>query len=488
MSTRTTKIIATLGPSSRDEGVLRALLEAGANAFRINFSYGRREEHEQAISLVRRLSLEAGRHVAVIQDLQGPKIRVGQMEAGLVAVNAGEHVTLVAQESQDRPGVIPVKYPDLPSLVSAGDRILLGDGEVELAVLSVSGPTVVALAKTSGTIKENQGVTLTDSAPDLPAMTDKDVQDLHDGLRMGVDYVAMSLVRDAEDVRRVKRLIRKERRRVPVIAKLERREAIDALDGILAEADGVMVARGDLGLHFPPEKLPLLQKRIIREANRHGVMVITATQMLESMTRSSRPTRAEATDVANAVLDGTDSVMLSAETAIGEYPVEAVKMMARIVVEAEQEPPARHIDILPPAPAPSMAKVAVQLAEDVQATAIVVVTHSGYSARLMSAERPRVPVLALTAENETARQLALLRGITPVLTDIPRSLGGMLTQAEAKLSRERLLRAGDTVVIARWSQRRGSRWVNFVKLHKIHGEPVSPVRSSRSSRATNCVK
>jgi pyruvate kinase len=287
---------------------------------------------------------------------------------------------------------------------------------------------------------------------------------------MGVDYVAMPLVRNADDVRQVKRLIRKEKRQVPVIAKLERREAIDALDDILAEADGVMVARGDLGLHFAPEKLPLLQKRIIREANQRGVMVITATQMLESMTTSPRPTRAEATDVANAVLDGTDIVMLSAETAIGDYPVEAVRMMSRIVVEAEQEPPARHSEMLRPAPAHSMARAAVRLAEDVGASAIVIFTRSGYSARLMSAERPRVPVLALTAEDETARQLALMWGISPVVTDIPRSLDGMLTRAEAKLSRERLLRAGDTVVIARWSPRRGSRWVNFVKLHKIGSE------------------
>ena len=471
MSART-KIIATLGPASRNEGVVRALIEAGTNAFRLNFSFGLTEEHERAVALVRRLSREAGRHVAVIQDLQGPKIRIARMESGLVAVNAGEQVQLVAEDSQDRPGVIPVKYPDLPSVVSFGDRILIGDGEVELAVESVTGSVVVALAKTGGTIKENRGVTLPDSSPDLPGMTEKDVQDLHDGLHMGVDYVAMSLVRDAEDVRRVKRLVRKERSRVPVIAKLERREAIDALDGILAEADGVMVARGDLGLHFPPEKLPLLQKKIIREANRRGMMVITATQMLESMTRSPRPTRAESTDVANAVLDGTDAVMLSAETAVGEYPVEAVRMMARIVVEAEQEAPASHLEMHRLAPAQSMARAAVRLAEDVQASAIVVFTRSGYSARLMSAARPRIPVLALTAADETARQLALLWGIIPVVTKIPRSMDDMLVRAEATLLREGLLRAGDTVVIARWSPRRGSRWVNFVKLHKIGGEPA----------------
>lgn len=360
-----TKIIATLGPASRNEGLIRALIEAGANAFRLNFSYGRTEEHEQTVSLIRRLSHETGRHLAVIQDLQGPKIRVGQMNAGPVEVNAEEQVRLVAQDSQHRRGVIPVRYPDLTSLVSSGDRILLGDGEVELGVESIAGSMVVALAKTGGVIKENQGVTFLNSSPNLPAMTEKDVQDLHAGLRIGVDYVAMSLVRAAEDVRRVKRLIRKEGSRVPVIAKLERREAIDALDDILAEADGVMVARGDLGVHFAPEKLPLLQKRVIREANRHGVMVITATQLLESMTRSPRPTRAEATDVANAVLDGTDAVMLSAETAIGEYPVEAVRMMSRIVVEAEQGPPVRHIELLALPPAHSMARAAVRLAEDV---------------------------------------------------------------------------------------------------------------------------
>ena len=367
-----------------------------------------------------------------------------------------------------------MKYPDLLSLVRTGDRILIGDGEVELTMESVAGPTVVALARTSGTINENRGVTFPDSTASLPGMTEKDVQDLHDGLRLGADYVAMSLIRDADDIRRVKRLVRKEGSRVPVIAKLERREAIDALDGILAEADGVMVARGDLGLHFAPEKLPLLQKRIIREANRRGVMVITATQMLESMTRSPRPTRAEATDVANAVFDGTDVVMLSGETAIGAHPVEAVRMMSRIVVEAEQEPSTRRIEMLRLTPAQSMARAAARLAEDVGASAIVIFTRSGYSARLMSVERPNVPVLALTPDEKTARQLALLWGVTPVPTDLPRSLDRMLTRAEEKLTRERLLRAGDTVVIARWSQRRGSRWVNFVKLHNISKETREP--------------
>jgi pyruvate kinase len=475
MSPRT-KIIATLGPASRTEVVVRALMEAGANAFRLNFSYGHPREHQQTVSLIRRLSREAGRHVAVIQDLQGPKIRIGRMKGGFAQVSAGEQVRLVAEDSQDRTGGIPVKYPDLPSLVSRRDRILIGDGEIELVVESVARSTVVAQAKNGGAIKEDRGVTLPDSPPDLPSMTEKDVRDLQDGLRMGVDDVAMSLVRDAEDVRRVKRLVRKERSRVSVIAKLERREAIDALDAILAEADGVMVARGDLGLHFAPETLPLLQKRIIRAANRRGVMVITATQMLESMTRSPRPTRAEATDVANAVLDGTDVVMLSAETAIGEYPVEAVRMMSRIVVEAEQEPPVRPIETLHLGPAHSMAGAAARLAEDVGAAALVVVTRSGYSAWLMSAERPRVPVLALTADEETARQLALLWGVTPVLTDIPRSLDGMLMRAEARLSQARLLQVGDTVVIARWSRRRGSRWVNFVKLHKIGNETREPRR------------
>lgn len=478
MPPRCCKIIATVGPASRRQDVISALLDAGVDAFRLNFSYGSGDEHAEAVRLIRALAAQQERPVAIIQDLPGAKIRLGRIPGGHFSLVADSLVTLAPRGASQDSGLIPVDYPSLASVVRPGDRVLLGDGEVALRVESVASGEIKARALTPGLVKDNQGVTLPDASLAEGAATAQDLAHLELGLQLGVDYVALSFVRSDEEVRRVKEAIRRQGGRARVIAKLERREAVDHLEEILAVAHGLMVARGDLGLQLPLEEVPLLQKRIIRAANRRGIPAITATQMLESMIKSPRPTRAEASDVANAVLDGTDAVMLSAETAVGEHPVEAVRVMDRIVVEAEREPPARHRETLHLAQPHSMARAAAQVAEDVGARAIVVFTRSGYSARLMSAERPRVPVLALTADEAVGRQMALLWGITPIVTDFPISADDTLERTEPALLMDGLLRAGDTVVVVRWSPRRGGRWDNFVKLHKVGSATKGPGSAS----------
>ena len=467
---RGAKIIATLGPATRSESAIRALLEAGTDAVRLNFSHGTHREHARVLRLVRRLAQETGKPVTVIQDLQGPKIRVGALVADALPLAEGAEATLTTRGVVGDGRVIPVNYPPLPREVSSGDRILLGDGEVDLEVLSASGPDVRVRVIQGGLLKPKQGLHLPGVSLRATSPTEKDIADLQFGLSLGVDYVALSFVRSAEDIRRLKRAMEDEGRRLPVIAKLERREAIDHLDEIMAAAEGVMVARGDLGLELQLEKVPLLQKEIIRRANQRGILVITATQMLESMIGSPRPTRAEASDVANAILDGSDAVMLSAETAIGRYPTEAVRMMSRIAAEAETaaSPPA-HSEPGRFSHAHAMSRAACALAQDVGAAAVIVFTRSGYSACLVSKERPRVPIFAFTPSEQVCNQLALWWGVTPLLLPFPRRAEEMIQRADACLTSRGLLRPGDTVIVARWAPIRTRGWANFIKIHRLRG-------------------
>ncbi|MFB3092919.1 MAG: pyruvate kinase [Dehalococcoidia bacterium] len=467
MPPRRTKIIATIGPATRSEAAVRSLIDAGVDAFRLNFSYGSHDEHAEAFDLIRRLSRYADRPVAIVQDLQGPKVRVGKLANGPYQLEPGEETTFTTDDVTGDAARIPVTYAALPQVVKAGDRILLGDGEAELRVESVAGPEVRARVIEGGVLKENQGMHLPGVALSEEALSEKDLADLRLGVRLGVDYVALSFVRSGDDVRHLKKLIKEQGARIPVIAKLEKKEAIEALDEILAAADGVMVARGDLGLELGPEKVPLLQKRIIRQANRRGILVITATQMLESMTSSPRPTRAEASDVANAILDGTDAVMLSAETAVGRYPAQAVRMMARIAVEAESEPGEDHAEGRRLSHAHALSRAARKLASDVHASAIVVFTRSGYSAYLVSKERPRIPIFAFTPSEAVSRQLALCWGVTPLVANFAPSVEEMVPYTDRYLVEQGLLGKGDLVVVARWSPLGAKVWTNFVQLHRL---------------------
>jgi len=331
---RRTKIVATLGPASEGDAVLRRLLSAGMDVARLNFSHGSRPEHGRTIRRLRQLAREAGVPLAILQDLQGPKIRVGRL-AQPIDLREGAEVVLTTRRVLGGGTRIPIPFPRLPQIVRRGTRILMKDGTIELEVLRIRAPEIRCRVVRGGTLGEQQGVNLPGARIGGPALRPKDIADLRFGLRHGVDYVALSFVRSAADLRHARRVLRRIGRTVPLIAKLEKAEAIANLDGIIAEADGVMVARGDLGVELPPEGVPLLQKRIIRCANERGIPVITATQMLESMVHQERPTRAETSDVANAILDGTDAVMLSAETAAGDHPVESVQMMARIALAVE---------------------------------------------------------------------------------------------------------------------------------------------------------
>lgn len=464
---RRTKIIATIGPASRSEAVARSLIDAGVDAFRLNFSYGNHDEHTQAFELIRRLSGESGRPVAIIQDLQGPKVRVGKLVDRPLRLATGDETILTTDSVSGDAARVPIQYAALPRVVKAGDRILLGDGEVELRVMSTAASEVRARVIEGGALKENQGVHLPGAALSEEAITEKDLADLRLGVRLGVDYIALSFVRSGDDVRRLKQFIREQGARIPVIAKLEKREATEALGDILAVADGVMVARGDLGLELGPEKVPLLQKRIIQQANEHGILVITATQMLESMVDSSRPTRAEASDVANAILDGTDTVMLSAETAVGRYPAQAARMMGRIAEEVEHDAAGGHAERRRMSHAHAMSRAACELASDVHASAIVVFTRSGYSAYLVSKERPQVPIFAFTPSEAVSRQLALWWGVTPLLANFTRSVEKMIPRADRYLVEHGLLQKGDVIVVARWSPLRARGWTNFVQLYRL---------------------
>jgi pyruvate kinase len=376
-----TRIVATLGPATDSSEKIRALIEAGVDVFRLNFSHGTHGEHEQRIKAIRK---QAGdRPIAILQDLCGPKLRLTRPVRGA----AGDVVEL-----------------ELPSTVRKGEPVLLADGTMELEVIDCHRSRVII----GGDLPANKGINLPSSQLDIPSLTDKDKVDLAFGVAQAVDYVALSFVRRASDLDEVKRT------GLPVVAKIEKPEAVQRIEEIVRAADGVMVARGDLGVEIPIERVPVVQKRVIALANREGKAVITATQMLRSMVNSPKPTRAEATDVANAVLDGTDAVMLSEETAAGEYPIESVKVMERILNEAEPLLQPRR-DVMGPEPADAIAHAAVGLAERVGASAIVVLTGSGFTARKLACYRPRIPILVLTNDEAVRRRLQLVWGIKAIL-------------------------------------------------------------------------
>ncbi len=473
---RRAKMIATLGPASASEETIRALIQAGVDAFRLNFSHGRPEEHLENLRHVRRISEELGRPVAVLQDLAGPKVRTGSLEGGFLALREGQEVLLSGLPDAKGPGLIPLNYPDLDQ-VPPGSRILLDDGRLELRALSVEGKNLRCRVVHGGILGEHKGVNFPDLSLPLPALTEKDRADLAVGLAAGVDYVAVSFVRRAEDLREVRRLIAEEGQVAPpLIAKIEKPQALEDLPAILEESEGVMVARGDLGVELPPERVPILQKEIIEQANEKGRLVIVATQMLESMLHEPRPTRAEASDVANAVIDGADALMLSGETAVGKYPVEAVQMMARIVEEAERS--GRHGDVggrpsvrhLAPTHAHAISHAAREIARDMALKAIVAFTRSGFTARLISKDRPAVPILAATPSEAVRRRLSLFWGVTPVLCPFVEDTDSMIEAVERELVARGYLQPGDPVLILGGMPVTTRGPTNFLKIHIVGGE------------------
>ncbi|ABY36326.1 MAG TPA: pyruvate kinase [Chloroflexus aurantiacus] len=453
---RRTKIVATLGPATSTPERIAGLIRAGMNVARLNFSHGTHAEHAARIAMVRRAAAEAGRHVAILQDLQGPKIRTGPLENGQpVELVAGQRFVITTEPIVGDAHRVSTTYRALPLDVRPRDRILLSDGLIELVVTGHTDTEVETEVVHGGRLREHQGINLPGVRVSAPAATEKDLADLAFGLEQGVDYVALSFVRRASDVREVKEFIRRAGKQTPVIAKIERPEALDVLPEILAEADGIMVARGDLGVEMPPERVPIVQKQIIAAANQALLPVITATQMLESMIHNPRPTRAEASDVANAIIDGTDAVMLSGETAAGAYPIEAVQMMALIAdaVEASytggQHSTTPRWSIAPAQSTPrAIAAAACTIANSLPVRFIVVLTQSGASARLVSHYRPEVPILAFCPSEETARRTSLYWGVTPIVIEARDRLDELEQQIVRMMRETGMVRKGDLIVLS----------------------------------------
>jgi len=449
---RRTKILATLGPASARPDVIEQLIAAGLDAVRLNFSHGTHDSHAATYRMVREAAEKAGRPVAILQDLQGPKIRVGKVKAPGMDVPTGSRLTIMTRPVEGACGIVSTEYQGLAKDVRAGDRVLLDDGKIQLTVRQVKGGDVVCDVVDGGLLTSHKGINVPGAALSAGALTDKDREDAKFGLDLGVDFMALSFVRRADDVEELRRLMKKAGKAVPIVAKIEKPQAVDALDDIIAVAEGVMVARGDLGVEVSLEMIPTYQKKIIERANRAGKLVITATQMLESMTENPLPTRAEVTDVANAILDGTDAVMLSGETAVGKYPVETVRRMGAIAEATEEN--LFRFDLAPHAQlpheagdfAPAMTRLAGHAARETDPKAIVVFTRSGRTARLLSDERPRAPILAFTTGEATYNRLGLYWGVLPRRVGEMGSTEELLALGERRLLEERRAKPGDTVI------------------------------------------
>jgi pyruvate kinase len=451
MYQRKTKIVCTLGPATESADGIASLIEAGMDVARLNFSHGDRDGHRERIRRIRDVAASAGRDVGILQDLGGPKIRLGELPADGVHLEVGSTVAL-GVDGRTEEGVLPVSYPHLLEDVGGGERILLADGVAELQVDEVKKDRLLCRVIIGGTISSRKGVNLPQANLRVAAFTDKDRSDLEVGLEEGVDFVALSFVRHEDDLAPVRERLSQLDYPPMLIAKIEKPQAVDRLQPILEAVDGVMVARGDLGVEMPPEKVPMIQKEIIAASRRAGRPVITATQMLRSMVDSPRPLRAEASDVANAVLDGTDAVMLSEETAIGNYPTEAVRVLHRVALEAE--PKIDHAEMLTDSLSPSVpdltgaiSRATCELAASIEATVIVTTTTSGDTARLVARHRPAAPILGMTTSAAVARQLSLSWGVIPAVgmeTEDTIELGTAVLGALSELG---LGKRGDRIVI-----------------------------------------
>ena len=448
LSERRAKIVATIGPASSSAAMIRELMLAGMDVARLNFSHGTHQDHEPVIACLRRTAVELGRTICILQDLQGPKIRTGWLKDHLpVVLKQGQHLTLVGGEIEGTAERIGTTYPTIADDVKPGERILLSDGRIELKALEVRNGEVLCEVVNGGRVAEHQGINLPGTNVSIPSLTEKDEADLAFGLKHNVDAVAVSFVRKQDDVLRVREAMKTLGCEVPIVAKLEKPQAIENLDSILEVSNSVMVARGDLGVELAPEKVPVIQKQIIRRAFDFRRPVITATQMLESMIENPRPTRAEANDVANAILDGSDAVMLSGETAVGKYPREAVAMMSRIVVEAERfrvkEPlPERHA-IEPLSIGETICEAMAHAARDLAIRAIAVYTETATSARMLSKYRPAARIYAFSPSEPVCNRVNLLWGVVPVRCPGGLSVEQMATFAEEEMTRRRAISAGE---------------------------------------------
>jgi pyruvate kinase len=491
-SLRRTKIVATIGPATSSPEMLKAIIEAGATTLRLNFSHGTHADHQRSIRLIRQIAFELNQPVGILQDLQGPKIRLGKFENGSIVVAKGDRFTLTNRPVIGTQDISCVTYDYLAEEVPLGAKILLDDGRVEMVVEEINREKgdLHCRITVAGKLSNSKGVNFPGVYLSIKAMTDKDREDLMFGLDQGVDWVALSFVRNPQDMIEIKELISSMGKQVPVIAKIEKHEAIEQMEAVLALCDGVMVARGDLGVELPAEDVPILQKRLIATANRMGIPIITATQMLDSMVNNPRPTRAEVSDVANAILDGTDAVMLSNETAVGEYAVEAVATMARIAERIEQEEARESSNRLSKdtrRSIPNAISQAVgQIAEQLGAAAIMTLTQTGATARNVSKFRPQTPILAVTPHVNVARQLQMVWGVKPLLVlELPSA--GQTFQAAINVAQEnQLLFEGDLVVMSAGTLQGVSGSTDLIKVEvvtAILGQGIGLGQGSVSGRA-----
>jgi pyruvate kinase len=470
-----TKVVCTIGPASHAPEMLRELVLAGMDVARLNFSHGSQSYHGENIQRIRAVAAEVGKPVALLTDLQGPKLRVGEMEGEGVLLVSGEKVILTTRPIVGHAGEVPVQYAYLPRDVEPGDRILIDDGLLELEVLSTGETDIACRVITGGLLETNKGMNLPRASHAIPAITDKDRRDLRFVLEQQVDWVALSFVRNSDEVRELKEMIQElstSRSPVPVVAKIEKPEAVDDIDGIIEMADAIMVARGDLGIETSPEAVPVVQKMIIAKCNAVGKPVITATQMLDSMIRNPRPTRAEASDVANAIFDGTDAIMLSGETAVGKYPLESVRTMVRIAQEAERSGLGSAARPHPfPRPVTSIANAVshatYETACDLGAAAIIAPTISGYTARVISKYRPCCPIIAITPSPEVQRQLALYWGVLPLLSRRTDSTDETIAGAIRAAQEHGLVKQGDVVVITAGAAGSGPGTTDIMKVQVV---------------------
>ena len=465
------KIVCTLGPSSSTPEKIGELIDAGMSVARLNFSHGSHEDHAKMLQVVRSEADRRGKAIAALLDLQGPKIRVGKLAGGQAELKVGAELVITTEEVLGDDKRVSTTYQGLPRDVKPGDQILLDDGYLALAVTGVADREVRTIVVTGGLLKNNKGINLPGVDVSAPALSDKDRTDIGFALRHGVEYVALSFVRRAEDVLEAKRLLTVDNVCIPVIAKIEKPQALERLGEIIDASDGIMVARGDLGVELGPEKVPLWQKRMIEEANKRGKIVITATQMLESMITAPRPTRAEASDVANAVLDASDALMLSGETASGLHPVEAVKTMARIIDEIEHSAYYRANVAVPDlqlqVPANAIAHAAMTAARAMKLKTIVAVSESGGAARLVSEYRPESNIVCLTTNEVTFRRLALIWGVTPVMISPAATTEELIDRVEATMIERNLAQPGENVLITMAVPVGAGMQTNILKIHQI---------------------
>ncbi|AEB10769.1 pyruvate kinase [Marinithermus hydrothermalis] len=472
MHSKRTKIVATIGPASRKPEVLEAILEAGVDVVRLNFSHGTPEDHRRTVEAVRELSERLGKTVAVLQDLQGPKIRVGRFKDGAVELEVGQAFILTTEEVEGDEKRVSVSYKGLPGDVEEGQVLLLDDGNLRLRVTRVEADAIHTVVEVGGRLSNNKGINIPGRDLSIPALTDKDIEDLALGVELGVDWVAMSFVRSRDDLLLARHYLTRYGSSAKLMAKIEKPSAVERFSEILEEADGIMVARGDLGVEMPPEEVPIVQKRLIERARAAGKPVITATQMLESMIQNPRPTRAEASDVANAIFDGTDAVMLSAETAAGSHPVAAVEMMRRVarVVEGAPEFIDRLVGMRPEpnhTTQDAVALAACEVAESLPARCIVVFTATGSSAWRVVRNRPRVPVLGLTPNPRVRNQMALAFGLTPMLAPDAHNTDEMVRIAVDHAKAAGLADPGDRIVITAGVPFGGRGTTNMVWVERV---------------------